>query len=199
VPPQPAPPGGYAYPYQYAPPPPPPPVSPGGQRLAEFSDRLLARLIDGAILGGVALVLFIPVYVIFFITFFRSIENTVTLNGEQISGDVDAAALILSFLGLFLVMWTLIIGIGYIYEVEMMFRSGQTIGKRAMKIQIVPIDPAQTLTRKLAAKRFLVDYVGGTFVPGLRWLDGLWQLWDKPYRQCLHDKFATTVVIKLNV
>ena len=30
----------------------------------------------------------------------------------------------------------------------------------------------------------------------LPWLDGLWQLWDKPLRQCLHDKAADTVVVK---
>jgi hypothetical protein len=28
--------------------------------------------------------------------------------------------------------------------------------------------------------------------------DGLWQLWDKPWQQCLHDKFAGTVVVKVS-
>ncbi|MEU3454082.1 hypothetical protein ABZ671_10820 [Micromonospora sp. NPDC006766] len=27
--------------------------------------------------------------------------------------------------------------------------------------------------------------------------DGFWQLWDKPWQQCLHDKFAGTVVVKV--
>jgi uncharacterized RDD family membrane protein YckC len=197
VPAQPAPPGGYAYPYQYMAPP-PPPLSPGGQRLAEFTDRLLARLIDGAILFGVTLLLFVPIYVIFFITIFNNLPSTVTVNGEQVSAQVNPLEVFLPFIGLFLFAWVLTIAIGYVYEVEMMFRGGQTIGKRAMKIRVIPIDPQQTLTRKAAAKRFLVDYIAGTFLPGMRWLDGLWQLWDKPYRQCLHDKFAATVVIKLN-
>ena len=35
-------------------------------------------------------------------------------------------------------------------------------------------------------------------VPFFNWIDGLWQLWDKPYQQCLHDKVAQTVVIKVN-
>jgi hypothetical protein len=34
-------------------------------------------------------------------------------------------------------------------------------------------------------------------VPFLSYLDGLWQLWDKPYLQCLHYKFAQTVVVKV--
>jgi len=50
----------------------------------------------------------------------------------------------------------------------------------------------------MAFKRYLVQHVATFFVPGLNWIDGLWQLWDKPYRQCLHDKFAETLVIKLN-
>jgi RDD family len=38
-----------------------------------------------------------------------------------------------------------------------------------------------------------VPGIGGIF--GL--LDSLWLLWDKPHRQCLHDKVADTVVIKV--
>jgi hypothetical protein len=34
------------------------------------------------------------------------------------------------------------------------------------------------------------------FVPGLQLIDGLWQLWDQPYRQCLHDKWPGTIVVK---
>ena len=29
-------------------------------------------------------------------------------------------------------------------------------------------------------------------------VDGLWQLWDKPYLQTLHDKAAQTVVVKVS-
>jgi uncharacterized RDD family membrane protein YckC len=96
----------------------------------------------------------------------------------------------------FLLVLVLALLITYIYEVEMMFRSGQTVGKRVMKIRVIPLDPALPLTRVHAVRRFLVQQ-GSGLVPGLNWVDGLWQLWDKPYRQCLHDKFATTVVIKL--
>ena len=34
-------------------------------------------------------------------------------------------------------------------------------------------------------------------MPFLSYVDGLWQLWDKPYQQTLHDKAAKTVVIKV--
>ena len=40
---------------------PPPPLSPGGQPLADFGTRLLAYLIDAAIITAVAMVVFVPV------------------------------------------------------------------------------------------------------------------------------------------
>ena len=65
-----APPPGYAPPryvpqqgYGYRYPPPPPPVAPNGARLAEFSDRVLAFIIDYAILVSVTLILTIPVII----------------------------------------------------------------------------------------------------------------------------------------
>jgi hypothetical protein len=66
-----------------------------------------------------------------------------------------------------------------------------------MKIRVVPLTPAATLTRGMAAKRWLVGNVAAIFIPLFSYVDGLWQLWDKPYRQCLHDKFAQTTVVKV--
>jgi hypothetical protein len=37
----------------------------------------------------------------------------------------------------------------------------------------------------------------GTVVGMYNWADSLWLLWDKPNRQCLHDKFGRTAVVKL--
>jgi uncharacterized RDD family membrane protein YckC len=95
--------------------------------------------------------------------------------------------------GVFLLMLVLY----YVYDVEMMFRSGQTFGKKLMKIKVVPLDPAATLTRAAAAKRYGVEFVAGMFVPFFSYVDGFWQLWDKPYQQTLHDKAAGTIVIKV--
>jgi hypothetical protein len=67
-----------------------------------------------------------------------------------------------------------------------------------MKIRIVPIDPSRQLTRGMAAKRYLIEYLAGSLVPFFSYVDGLWQLWDKPYQQALHDKVAQTVVVKVS-
>jgi uncharacterized RDD family membrane protein YckC len=170
---------------------PPPPLSPGGQPLADFGTRALAYIIDVAIVSAVAMVVAVPVMVIFFVT---------KLNGLDPYGpEPDAfrdflVPLLLLEVGLLL----LILVIYYVYDVEMLHRSGQTVGKRAMKIRVVPIDPAAKLTRGMAAKRYLVEFVGGIVIPFFSYVDGLWQLWDKPYQQTLHDKFAQTVVIKVS-
>jgi uncharacterized RDD family membrane protein YckC len=167
-----------------------PPMSPGGQRLAEFGDRLLAFIIDGVIMGALISVVTIPIYVTLLSYMVDLSEPAASpLDFFDVMGPVlatVAAVLVLTLLAT------------YVYEVEAMYKSGQTIGKRTMKLRIVPMDPARQLTRQMAFKRYLVQHVATIFVPGLNWLDGLWQLWDKPYRQCLHDKFAETVVIKLD-
>ena len=67
-----------------------------------------------------------------------------------------------------------------------------------MKLRVIPLDPSARLTRGMAAKRWLVQYAAGTILPLFTYLDGLWQLWDKPFLQTLHDKFAETVVIKVS-
>ena len=186
--------GPYPSPYPPAPYPtwqaPPPPLSPGGVPLAEFSQRLLAYMIDGALLAAVAAVVAVPAFLV------------VVLQLPQPDPYADFGTV---FAGFFLPIILLELGIlalllllYYFYAVEFMHRTGQTLGKKAMKIRVVPIDPSRRLTRGMAAKRYAVEYVAGSFVPFLTYLDGLWQLWDKPYQQTLHDKAAQTVVVKVS-
>jgi uncharacterized RDD family membrane protein YckC len=86
----------------------------------------------------------------------------------------------------------------YLYLVEWVLRhDGQTVGRRVMKIAVVPLDPQSRMTRGRYAKRWLVQVPLASLVPFFSYLNGLWQLWDKPYRQCLHDKWPQTVVVKI--
>jgi len=175
----------------------PPALSPGGAPLADFGSRLAAYLIDSLILGGIALVIALPV---FFIVFFNRMSDLIDAT-DPYTGNVDSSTFFTDFflpillveLGLILLMLV----IYYFYTVEMLLRSGQTLGKKAMKIRVVPIDPAATLTRGMATKRYLIEYAVAALVPFFSYLDGFWQLWDKPYQQTLHDKVAKTVVIKV--
>ncbi|MDT4994497.1 MAG: hypothetical protein QOH97_4389 [Actinoplanes sp.] len=177
---------------------PPPPVSPAGAPLADFGSRLLAVLIDGAILTGVGMVVIIPVFYFVLTWMTRSMHSINSPSGTRPDPYAVISGVLLPLILLELGFVVFMLILYYVYYVEMLYNSGQTIGKKALKIRVVPLDPAATLTRGMAAKRYAIEFVVGTFVPFFRYLDGLWQLWDKPYLQTLHDKVAKTVVIKVS-
>ena len=202
--------GPYLPPPQYTPPPyagmpayppgfVPPPVAPSGQPLAGFGDRFLAWLIDGALAGAVAMVIFAP---IFFLVFFQLVSNLPQPGPGGTVAEPDPASMMTGFflpmLAAELGILVLMLGGYWLYHVEYVRRTGgQTLGKKVMKLRIVPLDPHATLTRGILSRRYLVEFVGGAFLPFFHYLDGFWQLWDKPWQQCLHDKFAGTVVVKV--
>jgi uncharacterized RDD family membrane protein YckC len=182
------PPQGYPGPWPHGHP--PRPVSPGGQPLASFGDRLLAYLVDSAIVLAATLVLVVPIILVFVFA--------VLAPSADAGADDSPLTFMLWALGMQAGIVAISLAMGYVYHVEMMLRrGGQTIGKQVMKLRTIPIDPTAVLTRQVVARRFVAQFVGGAFIPAFSYVDGLWQLWDKPYQQCLHDKFADTVVVKV--
>ncbi|WBB93038.1 RDD family protein [Verrucosispora sp. WMMC514] len=179
--------------------PPPPVLGPGGQPLANFGDRLLAYLIDTAIATGVLIVFFVPVFVIIWLGLVATVSQT-NPDGTLVEPDSVTVFtnLVLPMLLLQAGLFVLMLAIYWLYHVEYLKRTGQTVGKKVMKLRVVSLDPTRTLDRRMAGKRYLVQFVGGSLVPGGSYVDGLWQLWDKPWQQCLHDKFAGTVVVKVS-
>jgi uncharacterized RDD family membrane protein YckC len=159
------------------------PIAPDGRPLAGAGERLGARVIDTFAFLAVFMVLAgvlagIPIALIAYLT-----------EGDPPFLPVVGGILIL----------VIVFGTQYLYEVEVPLRwNGQTPGKRVLKIAIAPLEPGAPLTRKALVYRYLVTllftilsncYVG--------YLDPLWLLWDKPYKQALHDKPANTVVVKV--
>ncbi|MEV0805571.1 RDD family protein [Micromonospora sp. NPDC050200] len=202
VPPQPGPYSGLpTYPAPASGPPPRPgfpavPLSPGGQPLASFGDRLLAVLIDSLVIMAACMVVILPAVLVFFMAVLPDLTATPP-DGTYAEPD-PFTDFLLPFLALEAGVFLFAIGVTYVFHVEMMFKTGQTVGKRVMKLRIVPLDPTATLDRKVAAKRWAAHQIGGSVIPGFSYVDGLWQLWDKPWQQCLHDKFAGTVVVKVS-
>ncbi|QKW16579.1 RDD family protein [Verrucosispora sp. NA02020] len=178
----------------------PPVLGPGGQPLAGFGERLAAYMIDSLVAGVVLMVLFVPAFVFIWLRMFSAMTRT---NPDGTLAEPDPGTVFTEFLlpllllqvGLFVVMFALY----WVYHVEYLIRNGgQSVGKRVMNLRVVMLDPTHGLDRRAAGKRYLVQFVGGSLVPGGSYLDGLWQLWDKPWQQCLHDKFAGTVVVKVS-
>jgi uncharacterized RDD family membrane protein YckC len=83
----------------------------------------------------------------------------------------------------------LLIGIGYFVVYQEY--AGQTLGKKAMGIKVV--DPSG---KRPTYMTFFLREIIGKFVSGLILGIGyLWVLWD-PKKQALHDKIASTYVVK---
>jgi uncharacterized RDD family membrane protein YckC len=180
--------------YRPAMPPSPPALSRTGRPLASFADRLLAYLIDVAILLAVVVVLAVPFTLA---VVFAILPDALRMAPDGSAYELDSLDFIVPLLLLEGALVLLLLGFQYLYYVEYLKRTGQTVGKKAMKIRVVRLDDDGPIDRRIAAKRFLVQVVAGGFLPFFSYLDGLWQLWDKPYQQCLHDKFAGTVVVKV--
>jgi uncharacterized RDD family membrane protein YckC len=161
------------------------PVAPGGAPLAGFGDRFLARLIDIAVLIVPTMVVELVAAVPFVVV--------AAAGGETPSG----AALLAAFAGSTLLFAILLVAVYYGYEVAMMHRTGQTLGKRALRIRVVREADGGPIDRATATRRWLVGNVAPMVAFGFGHLDVLWLLWDQPYRQCLHDKCAGTVVVKV--
>jgi uncharacterized RDD family membrane protein YckC len=185
------PPPGYPPP-SYPPPgfylPPPVPLSPAGVPLADFGSRLLAYLIDTVLVGAVLMIVAIPTFIAVSLTVFPSTDDP----------DPNPFAVLLPLFGVEIGFLLLALALWYLYAVEWMHRSGQTLGKRIMKIRVIPLDPRERLTRLTAFKRYAAQFLPSFFVPFYSLLDDLWPLWDKPFQQSLHDKAAQTVVVKVS-
>ncbi|MEU7865362.1 RDD family protein [Dactylosporangium sp. NPDC049140] len=168
------------------------PRAPNGMPLANFGDRLLAVLIDGAVLVGVSLVLAIP-------TVLGMVAAIAGAAATSSSSEAPSAGLLFGLPLLIELLYVLLVLVaGYVYHVEMFGRTGVTWGKRAMKLQLIRLDDLSApVDRGVLAKRWATQSLVGAVVPFFSWVDGLWQLWDKPYQQCLHDKAAGTIVVKV--
>jgi uncharacterized RDD family membrane protein YckC len=181
---------GYAVPHQYAPPVyRPKPTGPGGAPLAEFGERLLAYFLDGLILGAILLIPMVVCMAVVFVPYVQAIDSV------SRGGNPDFAPILLTFLGVFVAIFGLQVLSTYLYRVTYQLRTGQTVGKRVMKLKIVNAADGSPLDLTGARKRWAVELGLGLLGPG-GYLDGLWQLWD-PQKQTLHDKVARTVVVKV--
>jgi uncharacterized RDD family membrane protein YckC len=137
--------------------------------------RLAARVIDAIIVG-------VPVGVLLSVT--GLIHWSSGDGDDAFTADISASAVSAV--------------IYFVYEGLMLASRGQTLGKMAMRIRVAMLRDGAVPVRQAAWTRAAVYSLPG-IVPCLGtifWLiNVLWHLGDKPFRQCLHDKAARTVVV----
>ncbi|MEV0590208.1 RDD family protein [Nonomuraea cavernae] len=162
--------------------------------LAEWWQRLVARLIDGVLFGVVSTVLTLVLTGLLLASFDWNTGRTTGLMSPFVFG---------------LVMAIIMTGIYVAYEFFMTKAKGQTLGKMVMGIKIAQVGgpvPLEGIPNDVALKRAGVTWGGyllvflpfGSLLGALAvGLNGASQLWDKPLQQTFADKVANTVVVKI--
>ncbi|MCI3930976.1 RDD family protein [Streptomyces sp. AN091965] len=156
-------------------------------RPAALGKRLVARLVDTVVLAAVTAGAALPLG---------------TRAADHIDSKIDAAKLSGEKVTVWLLDGTtagylgIVLGVllffGVLYEALPTAKWGRTLGKKLCGIQVRGIEGHGAPSFGAALRRWLVYAVPGILVVGV--LGVLWCLFDRPWRQCWHDKAAKTFV-----
>jgi uncharacterized RDD family membrane protein YckC len=90
------------------------------------------------------------------------------------------------------VVWLIAVLLGYWVYFEGS-ESGQTIGKRALGIRVRDDGGGRASYGQALGRNLVARFIG--LIPLIGLVDLLWPLWDNA-NQCLHDKAASTIVVR---
>ncbi|WP_149548276.1 RDD family protein [Streptomyces marokkonensis] len=142
--------------------------------LADSGRRTLARIIDMILVGAVVVLLTLPFGV-----------SEYNVNGDDINvGNGFAQSVVAAVL--------------YIaYDTYMIARSGQTLGKKWLRMRVADLADGSNPSVQTALTRAAVLWLPFAFCCACVWtaIAGGWSYFDRPYKQGLHDKAARTVVV----
>ncbi|MFJ6656145.1 RDD family protein [Streptomyces sp. NPDC091377] len=142
--------------------------------LADSARRTLARIIDMIMVG----------IVVWLITWGFNV-NEYNVNGDNVHVGRS--------------LWqSAIAAVLYMaYDTFMISRSGQTLGKKWLKMRVANLEDGSTPSVQSALIRSAVLWIPFAFCCACVWtaICGGWSFFDKPYKQGLHDKPAKTVVV----
>lgn len=173
-----------------------PPVNDHFQQLAQaqaaarpagLGKRFTARLVDTVVLGALVGAIGFPLAS-------RAMEHigdkidAAKLSGQTVTVwlvDSTTAGLLGGVLGAFLVL-------GLLLEALPTAKWGRTLGKKLCGLEVRDIESHGPPSFGAALRRWLVYGLLGLLVIGV--VNVLWCLFDRPWRQCWHDKAARTFV-----
>ncbi|MCM3809939.1 RDD family protein [Streptomyces sp. DR7-3] len=156
-------------------------------RPAPLGRRLAARLVDTAVLLGIVGAVAFPLWGKASDHIDEKVE-TAKQSGETVTVyflDGTTSGYLAIVLGLLLVL-------GVVLEALPTAKWGRTLGKRLCGVRVLDIEGHDKPSFGAALRRWLVYSVLGVLVIGV--LNVLWCLFDRPWRQCWHDKAARTFV-----
>ncbi|WP_069765287.1 RDD family protein [Streptomyces sp. LUP47B] len=156
-------------------------------RPAGLGKRLAARLLDTLVVGAVTAVAAVPLG---------------TKAADHINDKVDAAKLSGETVTVWLLDGTTSVYLGIVvavllvagalYEALPTAKWGRTLGKKLLGLEVRDIEGHEPPSFAGALRRWLVYSVPGLLGIGL--VGVAWCLFDRPWRQCWHDKAAHTFV-----
>ncbi|MDQ0984750.1 RDD family protein [Streptomyces sp. V2I9] len=156
-------------------------------RPAGLGKRFAARLVDNLVLGAVVGAAAIPLTV----RALDHIDRKITAakeTGQTVTVwllDSTTGALLGALLAAFLLL-------GFLLEALPTAKWGRTLGKKLFGLDVRDIESHEPPSLGAALRRWLVYGVLGLLVLGV--VNVLWCLFDRPWRQCWHDKAARTFV-----
>lgn len=156
-------------------------------RPAGLGKRLAARLLDTVLLGGVTAVAAVPLGIA------AADHIEAKIDAAKLSGETVTVWLLdgTTSVHLGIVLAVLLVG-GVLYEVLPTVKWGRTLGKKLLGLEVRDIEGHEAPEWGAALRRWLVYSIPGLLVIGV--VGVLWCLFDKPWRQCWHDKAAHTFV-----
>ncbi|MBV9025765.1 MAG: RDD family protein [Streptomycetaceae bacterium] len=156
-------------------------------RPAPLARRLVARLIDSLLIGAVVSAAAFPLVT----ASIQHLENKI--NAAKLSGENVQVWLIDGTTGFYLalIIAALLI-VGFLYEVVPTAKWGCTLGKKLLKLHVLDIESQLPPGFGRAFRRMLVRQLLDVVVVGV--VNAVWCVFDRPWRQCWHDKAARTFV-----
>ncbi|MGQ4430613.1 MULTISPECIES: RDD family protein [unclassified Streptomyces] len=156
-------------------------------RPAGLGRRLVARLVDSAVLGAVTAAAAVPLGT-------RAVDHIDgKIDAAKLSGRTETVWLLDGTTTLYLgIVLAVLLLFGVLYEALPTAKWGRTLGKKLCGIEVRGIESHQPPTFGGALRRWLVYSVTGLL--GIGVVGVAWCLFDRPWRQCWHDKAAHTFV-----
>jgi uncharacterized RDD family membrane protein YckC len=156
-------------------------------RPAGLGKRLLARLIDTVVVGAITATAAVPLGT-------KALDHVNDkIDAAKQSGETVTVWLLDGTTSVYagIVLAVLLI-FGALYEALPTAKWGRTLGKKLCGLQVRDIEAHEPPGFGAALRRWLVYSVPGLLAVGI--VGVAWCLFDRPWRQCWHDKAAHTFV-----
>ncbi|WP_448318959.1 RDD family protein, partial [Streptomyces sp. CO7] len=156
-------------------------------RPAPLGSRMAARLIDLLLVGAITAAAAVPLGT-------RAWEHTQEkLEAARLSGEKVTVWLVDGTTGVQLgIVLAVLVVAGVLLEVLPTSRTGRTLGKKLLGLQVRDIEGHEPPSFGTALLRWAVGTIPTLLVIGV--IGHLWALFDRPWRQAWHDKAAHTFV-----